>query len=97
MTSPEGQRHHGWWKVVDVQPPVRLQVDDGFADADGVPDPDMPVTGMVVELSERAGGGTQVTITSRFPSREGLEQMLQMGMEEGLMAAMGQMDAVLAG
>jgi uncharacterized protein YndB with AHSA1/START domain len=97
MTSPEGQRHRGWWKVLDVQAPVRLQVDDGFADEHGVPNPDMPVTGMLVELHPRDGGGTRVTITSTFPSAEGLEQMLQMGMEEGLRAAMGQMDAILAG
>ena len=56
----------------------------------------MPVTEMVVELSEREGGGTSVLITSTFPSVEAMEQMIAMGMEEGLSAAMGQMDAILA-
>jgi hypothetical protein len=36
-----------------------------------------------------------VTVTT-FPSVEALGQLLAMGMEEGLKAAMGQMDAVLA-
>jgi hypothetical protein len=36
-----------------------------------------------------------VTVTT-FPSVEALEQVLGMGMEEGLRAAMGQIDAVLA-
>lgn len=97
MTSPEGEQFHGWWHVVDVQAPRLLVVNDGFADDQGVPKPEMPVTIMRVELVDRDGGGTRVTITSVFPSAEELEQMIQMGMEEGLKAAMGQMDAVLAG
>jgi uncharacterized protein YndB with AHSA1/START domain len=98
MTSPEGQQFHGWWRVVDVQPPRLLLVEDGFADDQGVPNPDMPVTTMRVELFDRdgAGGGTRVTITSLFGTIEQLEQLVEMGMEEGLKAAMGQMDAILA-
>lgn len=97
MSGPEGERYHGWWQVVAVDPPQRLEVRDGFADDQGVPDEDMPVTHMVVELGERDGGGTVVRITSTFPSAEAMEQLVAMGMEEGLAAAMGQMDAVLAG
>lgn len=36
-----------------------------------------------------------MTVTT-FPSLEALEQLLAMGMEEGMKAAMGQIDAVLA-
>ena len=96
MTGPEGDRHHGWWKVVAVEDARRLEVLDGFADDEGRPNDEMPVTGMVVELSEREGGGTTVLITSTFPSVEAMEQMIAMGMDEGLSAAMGQMDAILA-
>jgi uncharacterized protein YndB with AHSA1/START domain len=41
-------------------------------------------------------GGTRTVIVTTFPSREALEQLLGMGMEEGMKAAMGQIDAVLA-
>ena len=37
-----------------------------------------------------------MTILSTFPSREALEEMLAMGMEDGLKGAMGQIDAILA-
>ncbi len=97
MTSPEGQQFHGWWRVLDVQSPRLLLVEDGFADEHGVPNPDMPVTNMRVELVDRDGGGTSVSITSLFGTLEQLEQLIEMGMEEGLMAAMSQMDGVLAG
>jgi uncharacterized protein YndB with AHSA1/START domain len=35
-------------------------------------------------------------IESHFPSTEAMEQVLAMGMEEGLTQAVGQIDAILA-
>src|SRR4051794_23455075 len=32
MTSPEGEKHHGWWRVLRVQAPSALGVEDGFGD-----------------------------------------------------------------
>ena len=40
-------------------------------------------------------GTTRMTMSSRFPSREAMQQVLDMGMEEGLRQAMGQIDAIL--
>ena len=37
-----------------------------------------------------------MSIESRFPSTEAMEQMVAMGMEEGLTEAVGQIDAILA-
>jgi hypothetical protein len=37
-----------------------------------------------------------MTIESAFPSTEAMEQLLAMGMEEGLKEAVGQIDAILA-
>jgi hypothetical protein len=37
-----------------------------------------------------------MSIESIFPSAEAMEQLLAMGMEEGLVAALGQIDAILA-
>jgi uncharacterized protein YndB with AHSA1/START domain len=96
MTSPEGEKYRGWWRVIECSPPRTLVVEDGFADADGNPNVDLPTTLMRVSIHDRDGGGVAVTILSTFPSLEALEQMLSMGMEEGLKAAMGQIDAILA-
>jgi uncharacterized protein YndB with AHSA1/START domain len=96
MTSPEGDKYGGWWEVVSVEQPRRLEFRDGFADGNGTPNESMPVTNSVVTLTERSGGGTVMVIESRFPSLKAMEQLAQMGMEEGLTAAMNQMDAILA-
>jgi len=96
MTGPEGDRYPGWWRVLEVEGPRRLLVKDGFSDAEGRPNDDMPTTEMEVRIEDRADGGVRIMIVSSFPSLEALEQLLQMGMEEGLKAAMGQIDEVLA-
>jgi hypothetical protein len=38
-----------------------------------------------------------MSIESTFPSLEAMEQVLVMGMEEGLTLAVGQIDAILVG
>jgi uncharacterized protein YndB with AHSA1/START domain len=96
MTSPEGEQMHGWWKVVEVDEPNRLALEDGFADTDGNPNDNLPISKFTVTFTELPGGATRMVIESRFPSREAMEQMIEMGMEEGLTAAMGQIDAILA-
>ncbi len=97
MTGPEGDQPRGWWNVLEVEPPRRLLVEDGFADDAGVPVGSMPSTTMQVRIADRGPGGVTVTIESRFTSLEALEQLLGMGMEEGLREALGQIDAILAG
>lgn len=95
MTGPQGERSHGWWRITELSPPYRLEFDDGFADAQGDPVDAMGTTHGRVTL-ESANGRTRMTVVSAFESPEQLEQMLTMGMEEGMRAALEQVDEVLA-
>ncbi len=95
MTSPEGEQYHGWWLITAVEAPHRLTFEDGFADGEGTPNAAMPITITEVRLADD-GGGTTMTIETHFPSLEAMQQLTQMGMEEGLTLAVGQMDALLA-
>jgi uncharacterized protein YndB with AHSA1/START domain len=95
MTGPEGDKHHGWWLVLTVDPPRKLEIEDGFADQSGTPNPNMPTTMMRMELSERDDRGTVMTIETTFPSLEAMEQMTEMGMEEGITLAINQIDDLL--
>lgn len=95
MTGPEGRRYHGWWRIEEVERPTRLRFEDGFADEEGKPNPEMPTTIATVSIAE-ADGATRMSIESRFSSREGMEQVIEMGMEQGMVEALGQIDALLA-
>ena len=96
MTGPEGDTPRSWWEVVEADPPRRLVIRDGFADAEGNPSDELPVTLMRVSIDDIGGGRTKMSIESTFPSLEGMEQLLGFGMEEGLTQALGQIDAILA-
>ena len=95
MTGPGGEKYRGWWRVTSVEPPTSLAFTDGFADQDGAPVPDMPVSTVRMQLTEHEGG-TRMELRSSFESREQMEQILEMGVAEGLEQAVGQMDALLA-
>jgi uncharacterized protein YndB with AHSA1/START domain len=95
MTGPEGEKARGWWRFLAVDAPRSLEFEDGFADESGTPDTSMPTTRARVELEE-VEGGTRMRLTSSFQTAEQMEQLVQMGMVEGLTEAMGQIDAVLA-
>jgi len=97
MTSPEGEQHHGWWTVVGVDEPHRLDLQDGFANADGSHNDALPSTQFSVTFIELPTGATRMVIETQFPSPEAMEKMIEMGMEEGMSAAIGQIDAILAG
>ena len=95
MTSPEGERFHGVWHVVAVDPPRSLDVEDSFADADGNVNPDFPTGQMQMRLTEN-GGRTRMELVSIHATVEDLQRVLDMGQAEGMQQAMGQMDALLA-
>jgi uncharacterized protein YndB with AHSA1/START domain len=95
MTGPEGETHRGWWRIDAVTPPTSLRFTDGFADQQGNPIEDMPVSSVHMQLSEHAGG-TRMELRSVFASREQMQQTLDMGAAEGMQESIGQMDALLA-
>ncbi len=96
MTGPEGDKYGGWWRITAAEPPHRLEFEDGFADDSGQPNPDMPVTTIAVTIEGAAAGVARMTIHSRFASAEAMEQLVAMGMEEGIKQSLGQIDEILA-
>lgn len=96
MTGPEGDQPKGYWVIDEVESPHRLVFRDGFANDDGTPNTDFPESIARVSILEIGGGKTRMAIESIFASTEVMEQMLAMGMEEGLKGAAGQIDAILA-
>jgi uncharacterized protein YndB with AHSA1/START domain len=96
MTGPEGDQPHGYWEVLEADAPRRLVFRDGFACDDGTPISDMPINEVRVAISEAGGGQTRMSIESVFPSAAAMEQLIAMGMEQGLTEAVGQIDAILA-
>jgi uncharacterized protein YndB with AHSA1/START domain len=94
MTSPRGDEQRGWWKITSVNPPHSLEFRNGFADHNGDPVQDLPATTVKVRLVGQPGG-TRMELVTYFDSREHLDQLTAMGMQDGLTLTVGQMDALL--
>lgn len=95
MTGPEGDVSRGYWHWLSMTPHQSFEVLDGFAEADGSPNVEMPSMRMVFAF-EPTPQGTRVTTTTYFSTAEELQSLIEMGMEEGAKEAMSQMDGVLA-
>lgn len=95
MTGPNGVQSRGFFEFLAVDEPHAFEVVDGFLTADGAPAAGMPTMRVRFTFAPHAGGTRMVVVTT-FPSVEALEQLLGMGHEEGVRAALGQIDGVLA-
>jgi uncharacterized protein YndB with AHSA1/START domain len=95
MNGPDGQKSSGYWEFIDIDEPRSFEVKDGFLGEDGKPNAKMPSMRMRFTF-EPHDNGTRMTTVTTFPSIQALDELLKMGMEEGMKAAMGQIDAVLA-
>ena len=96
MTGPQGDQPRGWWKVLEVDAPNSLLIDDGFGSDPQSAPPELPVMRMRMSLTNRENGGTAMQLVTTFPSSQALDQVLDMGMEEGITLAMSQIDDVLS-
>jgi uncharacterized protein YndB with AHSA1/START domain len=96
MTGPGGDQPRGYWDIVEADPPRRLVFQDGFANDDGTPNDAFPRTEGRVTIEAIDGGRTRMSIESLFSSTEAMQQLVAMGMEQGLTEAVGQIDAILA-
>jgi uncharacterized protein YndB with AHSA1/START domain len=95
MVGPEGEVSRAYWEFLDVKAPHSFEVRDGFCHPDGTPDTGMPSVRMTFEF-EATDAGSRLTTTTYFTTVDELDQLVTMGMEEGMRLAMGQIDGVLA-
>lgn len=95
MDVPEQGRHCGYWDIVEVDPPHRFVVRDGFAHQDFTPNDEMPVGEMDCTFTAHEGG-TRAVFISRNSTRESFQMVLDMGVVEGSTSAINQIDALVA-
>lgn len=94
MTGPDGEKYAGWWKIAAVDEPNSFAFDDGFADENFNDNPDLPVSHNVYRFTG-TDSGTTATYTATYETADALQQVLQMGAEEGSTGAINQIDAFL--
>ena len=95
MTGPDGTAQPGaYWKFLSVTPGKAFEVEDGFTQPEGTVYEEVPPMRMAFTF-EPTDTGSRVSTVTHFASTEALAKTLEMGIEEGMKAAMGQMDAII--
>jgi uncharacterized protein YndB with AHSA1/START domain len=92
----DDERHDSTWEVLRADPPHRLELRDADVDEDGRPNDGNAMTVMVITFDEQEGGGSSMAIRTHFDSLAGMEEVLAMGVEEGMQMVLSQIDEVLA-
>lgn len=95
MTGPDGERSRGWWRVTTVDAPRSLEFVDGYAEPDGKPSRDQPITRVRVRLAER-DGITRMELRFAFESREHMARLERWGAFDVFPTSVAQIDAILA-
>jgi uncharacterized protein YndB with AHSA1/START domain len=90
LTGPNGEKWSGSWKFTAVNPIDSFEAQDG---EDNAEDENMPSS--MKFTFDTTPTGSRMTSVTRFSSVDAMEQTVP-GMEEGLRAALPQLDAVLA-
>lgn len=90
MTGPKGEKWNGSWRFTLINPIGFFAAVDGDGNVD---DPNMPA-GMTFTF-ETTPAGSRITCVTQFESLEAMEAMAS-AMEDGMRAAMPQLDALLA-
>lgn len=88
---------HSWGLMVieSIDEPSSFTYMDYFTDESGVPNQDMPAIKIVNEFLEE-DGKTKLVSTGYADSAEQIEQLIQMGMAEGISSQFSKLDQLLA-
>ena len=95
MVGPEGEEHWALANYKTIDPKKRFTALDGFADAEGVINTEMPQSKWEVSFTPKEDV-TLVENLITFDDLAQLETTIQMGFKEGLTMAMEGLDALLA-
>lgn len=94
MVDPDGNEYWGYTEYVNIYPIDSYSTLDGFCDESGTLNPDLPRATWMVTFSDK-DNHTLVQTVVTYASLDGMEQVLQMGMEEGLTSTLERLDELL--
>lgn len=94
MVSPDGDEHWVRFDYEKITPKDGYRAQDAFSDADGGINRDLPVSAWNVTFEE-ASPRTLVQIVATYETPEALQQIIDMGMQQGLEATLDALDKLL--
>ena len=94
MVMPDGQEHWGLTLYKKINPIESYDTIDAFSDESGKVNEALPAATWNVTFKDK-GDHTLATTVVTYPTLEGLEQVINMGMKEGLTSTLERLDELL--
>ncbi|HEX5940222.1 MAG TPA: SRPBCC domain-containing protein [Dehalococcoidia bacterium] len=95
MTGPEGDEAWGKGVYSEIVEPERIVYRDYFTDSQGVESAEMPSAAITVEFRQQ-NGRTELVSKTKYDSKEDLQKVLEMGVEEGFAETLDRLEEYLA-
>jgi uncharacterized protein YndB with AHSA1/START domain len=94
MVEPNGTAYWGWVEYLTIKPIDFYTTLDAFSNEDGEINIDFPRAEWLVTFSEKGENALVETIVT-YKSLSDLEQVVQMGMEQGMITTLEKLDELL--
>lgn len=94
MVGPEGEEHWAKADYQSIEPERQFSARDAFCDENGTINPEMAQASWTNTFTE-SDGNTTVSIAIQYDNYEDIEQIMQMGFQEGFTLALGNLDELL--
>lgn len=95
MVGPAGERHWGCMMYKSIEKHKHFDIQDAFCDENGNINTEFPTATARISF-ESSANGTIVKWDTIYPTSEALQQVLDMGMEQGLSMCIDQLEALFA-
>lgn len=95
MVGPDGERHYAQVKYGEITDHRSFDGTDSFCDENGNANPDFPEAKWLFGFTG-VEEGTKVTINIHFASEQAMNQILEMGFEQGFKAGLDQLEEILS-
>ncbi|WP_353722236.1 SRPBCC domain-containing protein [Dyadobacter sp. 676] len=94
MVGPEGEEHWAKVEYKTIDPQKSFSANDAFCDENGTINTEFAQALWTNNFTE-ANGTTTVSVAIQYDKYEDIEQMMQMGFQEGFTMALGNLDELL--
>nr|WP_295929112.1 SRPBCC domain-containing protein [uncultured Dyadobacter sp.] len=94
MVGPEGEEHWAKVEYKAIDPQKQFKANDAFCDENGTINTEFAQAIWTNTFTE-ANGTTTVSVAIQYDKYEDIEQMMQMGFQEGFTMALGNLDELL--
>ncbi len=94
MVEPNGTEHWGWTDYLEIKPIDYYTALDAFSNAEGEINKDLPRAEWRIIFTDKGENALVETIVG-YKSLSDLEKVIEMGMEQGMIATLQKLDELL--